>query len=137
MGKPDIILGNDVVRVSGEPSVVDQTVLTVRRVRQTAQDHVPVDREAVDGADLFAVLRYKTDAAADDLARRRVCNVCPGQTDRSGVHMAHARDRFDQLRLAVAVDAGNAVDLALADRQIDIFKTGSQPVSGDAQIMDL
>lgn len=75
--------------------------------------------------------------AADDLARRRVCNVCPGQTDRSGVHMAHARDRFDQLRLAVAVDAGNAVDLALADRQIDIFKTGSQPVSGDAQIMDL
>ena len=63
----------------------------------------------------LAILRDVPDAGPGGLARRRVRQLDARQLDAALVRGAHARDGLDQLALAVAVDAGDAHDLAGGD----------------------
>ena len=54
------------------------------------------------------------------LARRPVRDVLAGETDRPGCRRQHAHDRLDELGLAVALDAGDADDLAPVDLEADV-----------------
>lgn len=69
---------------------------------------------------LVAILRDMRDACLGHLAHRRAEQLLPVDAYRAAACLAHAGDRFDKLRLAVAVDACDAIDLAGADLEADV-----------------
>lgn len=79
--------------------------------------HVLRHRKAQHQPALVAVLMDGADAVVEHVARRRVLNFGAVDHDPAPVAAGQAGDRLDELLLAVAVDAGNAEDLALVHVQ--------------------
>ena len=74
---------------------------------------------------------------ADHAARPGVREVLAADHDRAGVGRPQARDRLDQLGLAVAVDAGQRDDLAAVDRQRGAAHGRQVAVVADLEVADL
>ena len=62
------------------------------------------------------------DAGQDRLARIAAAQRLAADTDAPRPEVAHPRERLGQLALAVARDAGDADDLALADRERNVVR---------------
>src|SRR3712207_7764117 len=58
-------------------------------------------------------------------------SVLPAEQHRPGGQRAQAHDRVDELGLAVALDAGDAHDLALAHGERDVVDHGAPAAVGD------
>ena len=97
------------------------------------------DRELEHEAAALAVLRDVPDAGVEHLARRRVRGrrPCPATLIVPSASGAEPGERVDQLGLAVAVDAGDADDLAGADVERDAAHLLEAPVVEDVQVVDL
>ena len=107
-----------------------------RRPVVGVEDEVLGDRERADEPVLPAVLGDVGDARAQPRPRRRAGEVAAVQRDRAGRRGPQAHQRLAQLGLPVALDAGDAEDLARPDLE-------GQPVHGqpllarDGQVGDV
>ena len=88
------------------------------------QHHVLGDGEIADHARFVAILGNMRDAHAVALAHARAGDVPSGESDLAGGHRRQSGDGLDKLGLAIALDAGDADNLAAMNAQIDIGKTG-------------
>jgi hypothetical protein len=77
------------------------------------------------------------DADVGDLARTRVGDVPSADGDLPGVQRAQADDRFDELRLPVALHAGDRDDLARANLQVKALDRHLQAVVTDEEVAQL
>src|SRR5207248_616824 len=85
----------------------------------------------------LAVLGDVTNADVEHLARRRVLAKAAGDPYGPVVRSTQACDRVDQLRLSVAVDAGDADDLARPHRERDAADLLDPSLVDDLQVLDL
>ena len=85
----------------------------------------------------MAVLGDVADAEVDDLARSRTGHVAPGDDDAAGRGLAQPGEHLDQLGLPVAVDAGDADDLAAPYRERDAAHPLEVAVVERVEILDL
>ena len=74
--------------------------------------HVLGQRELEHEAAALAILRDVADARVEDPVRARVREISACDRKAAALDLSQARERLDQLRLAVAVDAGYADDLS-------------------------
>ena len=96
-----------------------------RRLVEALEHEVAGHRVAGDEPVLLAVLGDVGDAEPVDRARLVVGDVATVQRDRPALGRAHPAQRLDELALAVALDAGDADDLAGAHLQVE---AGDRPV---------
>ena len=73
------------------------------------------------------------DACHDRLARIAAAQALAADTNAPRPEVAHPRERLGQLALAVARDAGDADDLALADRERNVVHRDFSPIADDRQ----
>ena len=69
--------------------------------------------------------------------RRVVGDVAPVERDAAALRRAHAAQRLDELALAVALDAGDADDLAGPHLEVEAVDGGVAAVVVDLQPLDL
>ena len=95
--------------------------------------------ERHDEADAVAILRHMADA--DETLRARVALHVRQQLavdeDLAGAGRAHASERFEELRLAVACDAGDAEDLAFPQDEGDAVDANDPPVVAHHEVSRL
>ena len=94
------------------------------------------EREVEDQPSPLAVFRDVPQARVEALASGLVGDVLPTGDDAPGLRLAEARQRFDELRLAVPVDARDADDLAGPHLEGDAADALEAAVFEDAKILD-
>ena len=72
------------------------------------QDQVIGNRVTLDHAELMTIFRNVRDARVDQLARRGISHLLPGQSHLATEGMSQAGQGLDQFSLAVALHAGDA-----------------------------
>jgi hypothetical protein len=82
-----------------------------------ADEHVLERRHVLEEAD---VLERPADAALGDRVRRHTGHVLAVEDDLAGGGLVHAREHVEERRLAGAVRADQADDLAPRDREVDV-----------------
>src|SRR5436853_65516 len=75
-----------------------------------------------------SVLGNVADARVEHLSRASIAYVLSPYLDAAALALAKAGDRLDELRLAVAVDSGNADDLARSHLEGDSAHLGDVTV---------
>ena len=101
-----------------------------RRLAVVVQRDVLGEREVEHEAAALAVLRDVAEPGLEVIsARSRCVTSSPPTTTRPASGRAQAGERLDQLGLAVAVDAGDADDLAARARRSETPRTFSRPRS--------
>ena len=99
------------------------------------QHEVVGDTERTDEAVAVAVLGDVADAQVEDLSRAGTGDVDAVDVHRARIGVTHTRERLDQLSLAVALDAGDAVDLTGADREIDAVHRDQAALVGHDEVV--
>ena len=132
----DVELADQAGGAREEPLGEEPAPLRRRRLRVVVQRDVLGDRELEHEAAPLTVLRDVPDARIEHLARTRVAQLAPRDLDRAALGPHQAGDRVDQLRLAVAVDAGEPDDLARPDLERDPAHLLDAAVVADVEILD-
>ena len=141
MGRADVEALHLFCRVAPDRGIVHQhRVLLVFRVVVIAEGHVLPGLEVEDQPFALAVFRHMRDAAR---AAGLAVGIAPRQVDLVAVDADRARrplvaaEHFEELRLPVAGDAGDAHDLARRDVETDALQPLDPGVVLDAQVLDL
>ena len=132
----DVELADEPAGALDEPRGKEPAPLRVRRLRVVVQRDVLGDRELEHEPAPLAVLRDVPDARVEHLARARVAQLTAGDLIAPALGLHQAGDRVDQLRLAVAVDAGDADDLAGSDLERDAAHLLDAALVADVEILD-
>src|SRR5437773_10491271 len=106
----DVELLDQAPRELDEPSREDPAEAGDRRAVVVVELGVLGDRELEDEATALPILRDVPEARVQHAARGRPLDLPAGDRDAAALTLAEARERLDQLTLAVAVDARDADD---------------------------
>ncbi len=125
------------LRALDEPLGEEPAPLRVGRLVVVVQRDVLGERELEDEAAALAVLGNVAQPRVEHLARRRVVELAAADAHDAARRAGQAGERFDQLGLAVAVDAGDADDLAGANLERHAAHFLDAAVVGHPQVLDL
>ncbi len=136
-GGTDVVVVDDPLRVLAGAGPVDPWTFDNRRPRLVAEDAVFPERRVEQQPVTVPVLGDVADAGLAELARMPVGDILGPERDRAGGGDAHPHDGLDELRLAIALDAGDAEDLALADRERDVREEVAAEFIGQRDVLQV
>ena len=115
-----VVLADDALRVLLRRAGREAPALARGGLSLVAEHAVLPQRRTEKQRVTVTVLGDVADAAVADLLRRPGRDVVVADDDVAAVGAAHAEDRLDEFGLAVALDTGDADDLAGADDEVDV-----------------
>ncbi|GDY63289.1 hypothetical protein SAV14893_026820 [Streptomyces avermitilis] len=131
----DVVLLDDPARVVLGALDVEPEALRVGPLGDVAEDAVLPERGLQEQAVAVAVLGDVTDALLAALAGGPRRDVLAQEADRAGVGVLEADQRVDELGLAVALDTGDAHDLARVDGEGDVVEDAPHPAGGLGRVL--
>src|SRR3990170_6953472 len=133
----NVELVDEPARPFGDAPQAEPAEAGVLRLADVGEDEVLGQGEVEHETVALAILRDVPEPGVQRSARARVRHVLPGDDDAAPRRMADAGNRVDELRLAVAVDPGDADDLAAAHLERDAPDGLEPAVVEDAQALHL
>ena len=137
--RPDVEGLHLPLRVGDDRPAIEQHALAVHRLLMEAEHRAFARLERHDEADAMAVLRHVADA--DEALGARIAlhmrQRLAVDEDFAGAWRAHAGERLEELRLAVAGDAGDAEDFALPQDEGDVVDAHDAAVVAHHEIARL